>query len=432
MAAPHADREHATWSASSTERNWMCAGAIALTQGLPERTSEAADWGTACHQLAEKCLRGHGPADKYIGKIEKGKVHEFEVDEEMAETAQTYVDYVTGRLDSVETLPEAQLSVEQHFTLNSLKPPFDAGGTADAVIYFPGQKLLEVIDLKGGRGVVVEVKGNPQLRTYALGAMLAKQGLDVQRVTVTIVQPRAPHKDGRIRSETFHVADLVEWTADLLDAMEKSAEALRWHQTIGRGNGEFPTVAAWGSDFLDAGSHCKFCKAAATCPALERKAVDTAGIWFDDLDQPRLANVPDTQDPDERKKRLDMLDMMEDWIKAVRANEHALAESGSPATDYILVPKQGREKWNDGVEAKVAEIARAAGLKSDSYLNPPKLRTPKQVRAAAEKIGMKATVSALASLSTTPDAGANLVAASKTTRAAVAPAVNKHFSPIED
>jgi hypothetical protein len=79
--------------------------------------------------------------------------------------------------------------------------------------------MLEVVDLKGGRGVVVEVKGNPQLRTYALGAMLANPGIDVSHVQVTIVQPRAPHKDGRIRSERFHVADLVEWTAELMAAM---------------------------------------------------------------------------------------------------------------------------------------------------------------------------------------------------------------------
>ena len=97
--ADHAARDHAQWSASSTERNWACPGALALTDGLPETTSEAADWGTACHQIAEKVLRGNGPADKYIGTTEKGKTHSFEVDEEMAETAQTYTDYVASVLD---------------------------------------------------------------------------------------------------------------------------------------------------------------------------------------------------------------------------------------------------------------------------------------------------------------------------------------------
>ena len=41
-------------------------------------------------------MRGNGPAARYIGTTEKGKSYSFEVDEEMAETAQTYVDYVTG------------------------------------------------------------------------------------------------------------------------------------------------------------------------------------------------------------------------------------------------------------------------------------------------------------------------------------------------
>ena len=75
---------------------------------------------------------------------------------------QAYVDYVVGVVDS-ET--GSGLHVEQHFTLNSLSPPFDAGGTADAVIFLPSRKLIEVVDLKGGRGVVVvEQAGEGQWR----------------------------------------------------------------------------------------------------------------------------------------------------------------------------------------------------------------------------------------------------------------------------
>ena len=73
----HSAREHAQWSASATDRNWNCSGALALTQDLPEQTNEAADWGTACHQIAEKCLREGKQADEFIGTTEKGKKHEF-------------------------------------------------------------------------------------------------------------------------------------------------------------------------------------------------------------------------------------------------------------------------------------------------------------------------------------------------------------------
>lgn len=421
MTQVHADRDHATWSASASHRNFICAGALALTMDLPETTSEAADWGTACHQLAEKCLRGKGPADRYIGTTEKGKVYSFEVDEEMAETAQSYVDYVVGLIDS-DSDPDARLSVEQKFSLASLKPPFDAGGTADAVVYFPSQKRLEVVDLKTGRGVVVDAKGNPQLKTYALGAMLANKGLDVDHITVTIVQTRAAHKDGRIRSETFHIADLVEWTSDMMAAMHRAAVALADREKIGKAGSE----ADWGRIYLQAGPHCSdtFCKARATCPALKQSVEDQVGVWFDELDQPRLANAPDSGDPDQRAQRLDSLDLIEDWVKEVRAHEHRLAEAGNPATGYVLVPKQGREKWNEGADLKVIAAAKAAGLPAEKYLNPGKLRTPKQVR---KELGSKANL--VSDLSSTPSTGTNLVKASQTTRTPVPAKAERYFEP---
>ncbi len=399
-----------------------------MTDHLPETTSEAADWGTACHQISEKCLRdGLQPSD-FIGKTEKGKKYSFEVDEEMAETAEAYVNY--ARQTAIAAAPAGKanpatlMHVEQKFSLMSLKPPFEAGGTADCVIYAPAEKLLEVIDLKGGRGHVVEVVGNPQLRTYALGAILANRHLDVERVKVTIVQPRAPHKSGRIRSETFHVADLIEWTADLLRAMQRSKDAMLFRATM--------NSTLWEKEYLKAGDHCKFCKAAGFCPALERKAHDAVGLWFDDLDQPRLSNSPAEKSPEEAKGLLDAADLIEDYIKAMRAYWHAQAEMGVEIPDYILVPKQGREKW-DSEEAEIAagKIAMDAGIDADKVWNPAKIRTPKQVRDALAKAKANTALELVKEFSSTPDKGTNLVRADKTTRAAATPTVNKHFSVLD-
>lgn len=452
----HADRDHATWSASASSRNFKCSGALALTMDLPETTSEAADWGTCCHQISERCLRDGGDADRFIGTTEKGKKYSFEVDEEMAETAQVYVDYVRSVADDTkgwmgddchrckgssydpdsdigqgcracggtgERYENVKLLIEQRFSLADLNPPFDAGGTGDAVIYLPAEKRLEIVDLKGGRGVVVAAKGNPQLRTYALGAILANRGLDVQKVTVTIVQPRAAHKDGRIRSETFHVVDLLEWTADMMAAMKRSREALDR-------KADMPT-AAWAATYLCPGDHCRdtFCKAAATCPALAQKALDAAGVFFDPItDEPKLANAPDSGSPEERAKRLDMLDLIEDWIKQVRAHEHRMAELGQPAPGYGLFEKTGREKWADDAEEKVREIVTRAGLAEDKWLNPGKLRTPKQVRDAIKKAKIDADLSGL---SITPSGGTTLVRLDTTSRAVVSP-VNQHFTAIQE
>ena len=53
----HHTRTHAAWAASATARNTTCAGAMAMaTLAGPEVESGTAAWGTATHQLAQKCF----------------------------------------------------------------------------------------------------------------------------------------------------------------------------------------------------------------------------------------------------------------------------------------------------------------------------------------------------------------------------------------
>jgi hypothetical protein len=356
---------------------------------------------------------GRDGAD-FIGQTLKGKKFEFEVDDEMAEVVQTYLDYVRAKkADS--------LRVEQRFSLASLKPPFDAGGTADAVIYDATTKNLEVVDLKTGRGVRVKADENKQLRTYALGAMLENTGLPVMSVTSTIVQPRTSSKPS---SETFHVADLVEWTGDLLDRMRVSFEARTEYGRVKAGE---LTMAQWAAKWLRAGDHCgkTFCKAAGFCPALQQKAYDAASVWFDDQDKPRLANSPDSMSPEAIAQALDAADMISDWINAVRSYAHAQAEGGADIPGYILVPKEGREKFVDDEAArKAGALAIKAGLPEDKVFNPAKVKTPKQLRDAITKAKLKMP-DGLAGLSAKPDKGTNLVRADKTTREAVASKASK-------
>ena len=225
MMDAHHTRAHAVWSASATARNCVCPGAIAMSSLCEDVEREAAAWGTCAHQIAEKCLRGRlDDAAAAIGTTEKSGKFEFVVDEEMANCAQVYVDYVREKSDG------HRFWIEQHFSLASLDPPLEAGGTGDAVIYNANEKSLEIVDLKGGRGVTVDVKGNPQGRSYAIGALLAFPELDVKTIRVTIVQPRVG--DGKPKSDEFHVADLMDWTHDLLQHMTRAKQALDEFEVI--------------------------------------------------------------------------------------------------------------------------------------------------------------------------------------------------------
>lgn len=384
-----------------------------MTKDMPETTNEAADWGTCCHELSEMCLRQDKDAVDFLDVTLKGKEHEFDVDDEMAETAQEYVDYVRQRY--AEAGSGAKLLIEQKFSLAALGTPFDAGGTDDALLYAPANREIEVIDLKGGRGVVVAAKGNPQLRTYALGAMLEHPEWPVDTITVTIVQPRASHPDGRIRSETFHVADLIEWTQDLLASMQRSAKALTEYEQINE-IGEF---LEWAGHWLEAGPHCKFCKATATCPALEKKVHDTAGVWFDDLGKPSIAIKAAQLTPEQLADKLDLLDMLGDWVNAVRAYAQREAEGGVVIPGHILVEKVGNRAWTVDVE-EVAKKLKELGV-TEPYNK--KIMTPAQ---ADKALGAKKK-SAIEGINARPPRGTNLVRSDKTTRPAVASAVERHF-----
>lgn len=423
MSAGHAQRDHAQWSASASARLWACAGSLALSgsTGRADNESEAAAWGTACHEVAEDCLRTEKAAAEWVGRFVQTKRHRIEVDEELAETAQAYVDYV---IDAA-VFGLKPLWIEQRFKLDAIKPPFEAGGTADAVIFHDGEQLLEVVDLKGGRGIVVEALGNKQARTYALGAVLNNPGLDIQQVKVTIVQPRAPHRDGPIRSETFHVVDLLDWTTELLEAMGRSKAAeTDFHGALA----DDEAFDEWARIYLRSGDHCTFCPCAGTCPALANEAQAKAHLFFQDETGTELENTVGRLTTAEIAKILDAADMIQNWLNAVRAYAHSQAEAGVEIPNYQLVPKVGRERWNDGTEADVLAACEWAELPVADYQNAPKLRTPKQIR--------KALGPDLAKLverhSTVPTAGTALVRQDKTVRDPVTPKALQLFSVIDD
>lgn len=405
----HSKRDHALWSASATARNVQCPGALTLGLSVPERSSIHADTGTAGHQISERCLRDGGNAVDYLGTTERVKQRDIEVDEELVNSAQEYIDYVRSRVDA-----GGSLQIEQRFSLNDIHPPFDAGGTGDAVLHFPAQKLLEVVDYKNGVGVV-DVVGNPQLRTYGLGALLANSTLDVETIKVTIVQPRAPHKDGRIRSETFHVADLIDWTADLLKAMNRSKQAMDEHAAAGGNN---VLLDEWRDKWLKPGK-CTFCPVEGSCPALKRDALSVAAVWFDDMDQPRLGNAALDTDPASLNRDLNMIPMLEDWIKARRALAHSMAEQGVEFDDHMLVDKIGNRKWSDDT-APLVTAMQEAGV--DPFAEP-KLLSPAQL----EKLLGSKRKALIEPFVVREVTGTNLVSKTKTTRSAAKSKAETYF-----
>lgn len=422
---PHGQRGHSAWAASSTARNVVCAGAIALSTLCEDRETEAAAWGTAAHQIAERCLRGAGEAIQYLGGVEKSGKFEFAITEEMCNCSQDYVDYCNNLIADYlfKTGDGPQFWIEQKLSFATLNPPLEAGGTGDFVIYFPKWRLLEVVDLKGGRGVVVDVKGNPQGRSYAIAALLTLPNLAVDRITITIAQPRVG--SGEPKSETFHVAELLDWTVDLLAAMQRSRNALDEFTALG---GNRVLFDEWAEKHLATGA-CTFCPASAICPKLRQETLASlpriAAKWFEEPDAPLpdLSNTPRLASPEELARWLDGFEMLEGWISAVRGYAHAEAERGVQIPGYQLADRVGNRAWRDEMEAETT-LARL-GL-TEKQMHESKFKSPAQMEKVLGK--RKAEIAPLVER---PVTGTNLVAVSKTTRPAAKNVAERHFESLE-
>jgi hypothetical protein len=411
----HADRGHAQWSASATARNWTCAGALAMTLISPEdQESIHAARGTAAHTIAERALRGSGDCDDFLGEIVETKAFKVEVDQELVDSAQAYVDYVTAVVE--DTGEDGWTAIEQRFSLAALDPPFDAGGTCDAMIANFKTRTLEVVDLKNGMGVV-EVNENKQTRSYALLALLnldPAMAAKIDRIKVTIVQPRAHHEDGRIRSEEFHIADLIDWTGQLLQAMDRAKIAWDEFHAIG---GNRVLFDEWADKHLTPGN-CKFCPAEAQCPKLRAKSLEIVPeplkAWFEEPDAPlatNVSNMPALMSTEDLERTLDGLEMLEDWIKAVRSHGHAQAEKGVKFDHWHLAQKIGNRKWAAD-DAKVVSDLKTVLKLGDDQIYKRKLASPAQIE---KIIGVKRK-GEIANMWMKPVTGTNFVNAQKTER----------------
>lgn len=411
----HSGRQHARWSASATAANWACPGRLALIEalGCEDKTGVAAAWGTRCHEIVDAKL--NGSTVNFLGDEKMVDGHKIVVDEEMLDCAQAMLDYVKGRIGEYRNAKRDSptMLTEQSFSLAALDPPFEAGGTGDVVLLFPAWGLIEVVDLKSGRGVLVEAGENKQLRTYGLGALMANPG-PWRKVRTTIVQPRAFHPDGPVRHEELDVVDLMEWTAELLDAMRNSAEAME--ETEGPGD-----LHAFG--WLRPGDHCTFCPAKAQCPALEQKALDDAQVYF--KPQGEISTPPDPASlPVEKMVAvLDAADMIEGWLNAVRARAQDMAEAGQEVPGYQLVEKRGRRKWIDDEGLIIGALVADLKVDREDLFDEPKLRSPAQMEKALGKEA-KRIVDRLTKMESS---GYNLVRSDKTTRPAAALPAQKFF-----
>lgn len=355
MAQAHSSRSHAKLSPSAAHRWFECPGSVRLSADIPNKSSRFADEGTAAHTLGELCIKNGFDASDFAGghvDLKTGKVHRHEGDgdhcfaitDEMVEAVQLYVDTVRSLI-----LPGDEHELECKLDLTHI--PGMEFGTGDFLRYRPSTQELVICDLKYGKGVPVEVEGNEQLLTYADGTAKRFHNRGLSKVMMVIVQPRRPHPKGPVRVWTIDALELLEFRFDLKAAAEATKQ---------------PDAP------LKPGHWCKFCPAAATCPALTKHSLEVAEIEF--AEEP--TSVVDLE-PEKIAEVLTKAGVLKDWIKRVEERAHQMALEGNPPIGFKLVHSTSHRKFRDTVTPDY--LADMLGVSADDLVTEPKLRSPAQV-----------------------------------------------------
>ena len=329
------DMQHSNIVGGSTaKRVIMCPGSVALVKKMPPQPSSTyADKGTLLHNAISEILLDR---PSVVGMKYKDQVL----------TEELYDEKIAPALAALEEIdPDGQLvyEVETRVGFGDILP--GVFGSTDLVGRI-GPRAI-VLDWKFGDGVVVAAEENAQLMFYAAAAMRtdslkwAFEG--ATEVECIIVQPPV------VRRWVTTIGRIKQFEQELVSAVK---------------------TALSDSAPLAQGDHCRWCAAKPICPQMTG-AVDRA------IKQ-QLINL----DVDTLARYLHNADLLEDWIKDLRALAFGMLEKNIPVPGYKLVNKQARRKWTDESKAKQALLS--LGLK-ESVVVETSIMSPAQAEKALKK-----------------------------------------------
>ena len=288
---------------STAKRVMNCPGSVALVQLAPPSPSSVyADKGTLLHTAISEVLLGE---DNVIGMTYEGQTLDQDMIDQKMQPA-------LDLLDKLDPNGEMKLAIETRVGFGKFLP--GAFGSCD-VLGRLGDTAY-VIDWKFGDGIAVDAEQNEQLMYYAAAAMRTPEVAWVfEGATViecVIIQPPV------IRQWTTTPARIKAFEKDLKRAVK---------------------VANLPDAKLNPGSHCKFCPARPTCPAMTG-AVDRAlKVKLDAIDDDMLGAYASNAV------------LLQGWIDSVNELVETKLKAGYKIPGWKLVAKRGTRKWADEQEA---------------------------------------------------------------------------------
>ncbi len=341
---------HARLSPSSAFRWRVCPGSVREEAKYPDTDNEYSLRGTAAHFVAEDCLANERTPGYWRGQtVEVDKVdgtkEPIQVDQKDTEAIWTYIDYVHRRMEQI---PGVHAEFETKLNPGAWLERNDCEGTADCVLF--SNEVIEVIDYKHGSGVAVDVEGNEQLLLYAIGACARMDwnqldhGIPVQ---MTIVQPRAHHVGGPVRSWILPARDIFAW----------AIAAREWAENTDHPNAEL----------VPGDKQCRFCKAKAECPALRASAIEVftpqkntmPGIspqsnW--DIAEQNLGRPVDQLGLEEQIRIKEKAPLIRAWLNANDEDLLKKALNGVDVSGFKVVEGKSNRKWSMDEETLIKKL----------------------------------------------------------------------------
>lgn len=349
---------HALLSPSSAHAWRICAGMPTLLRRIVNplpRDDTASREGTAAHWAAAEML-----ADRMVaeGQITPDGVV---LTAEMLQSAELFVDTVRQVLDRATSRPTpTNHGIEQR--LAGYGP--DRFGTPDAWLWDVNGQVLDIVDFKHGFDIV-EVFENWQALDYAGMLRQQLQLPDTARVRITIVQPRAPHRDGPVRTWTTTIGALHTYWHQLDMAADEATSA---------------------TPQLRPNPACRRCDARHECPALQVDAYRSAQVSAEAMplalsDEALGLEIAHLTDAAERLKGR---------LSGLQAQADAALRGGRRVPGWTLEPGQTRLAWT----VPVVQI-KALGLMAGKPLVTEEPITPTQARALLKGTPHVAVVDAM-------------------------------------
>ena len=316
---------------STAKRVINCPGSVALVAKMPPQPSSShADQGTLLHNAVSAILE-----DQSIDVINSRY-------KDQVLTQDLYDEKIMvglSLLDQVDPDKKMEYEVETRVGFGDLLP--GVFGSTDLIGRI-GNKAI-VLDWKFGSGVAVPAEENEQLMFYAAAAMRTPEAQWVfdgaTEVELIIIQPPA------IKRWTTTRARIEQFERDLVKAVKLA---------------EQPDAP------IKHGDHCRWCRAKPVCPVMNG-AVDRAiALKIDNIDVEKIGVY------------LHNADLLEAWIKDLRALAEEMMKTGKPVKGWKMVPKRATRSWVKEEDAKAALLQ----YLKESEVIETKLVSP----AAAEKL----------------------------------------------